>query len=398
MVPVADMVLALMSPIKWSKKLLNLINLARRSRDIGPLGKRGRVGGVSCDAHAIGIQQMNNEWWVFHIKQLVLPKFGIKRKFAPCWRTYHAAVIGQMWPEIDVPHRRKLVMQRTLAKCGKIMMLLIGGLCLTADFDQMWSKICPSLEDFVSLKTLTKCGPKCAPLWRTCLTADFDQMWSEMWPLLEDFVWLRTSTRCGPNMCPSSEDFVTLWTSTKCCPNMCPLMEDFVLLRSSTTYGSTTYSSSNKAGSKQTVSKHQLMWNWNRCLWLRCHMINTLEGICTNKTWQKNDASHIHHTTNDKWRRSHTTITNTALYSMREESFLIGFTWTSWRVDATMMALFACRRLEQNSNEGATPTTTNHGQKAWLSLTTVGSSTTHEILLKLGALQSLAWLVTTVVP
>jgi hypothetical protein len=33
-------------------------------------------------------------------------------------------------------------------------------------------------------------------------------------------------------------------------------------------------------------------------------------------------------------------------------------------VDATMKALFACWRLEQNGNEGATPTTTNHGQKA----------------------------------
>jgi hypothetical protein len=31
-----------------------------------------------------------------------------------------------------------------------------------------------------------------------------------------------------------------------------------------------------------------------------------------------------------------------------------------------------------------TPTTTNHGQKAGLSLTTVGSSTTNQILLKIG--------------
>jgi hypothetical protein len=30
------------------------------------------------------------------------------------------------------------------------------------------------------------------------------------------------------------------------------------------------------------------------------------------------------------------------------------------------------------------PTTTNHGQKAWSSLTTVGSSTTNRILLKIG--------------
>jgi hypothetical protein len=33
-------------------------------------------------------------------------------------------------------------------------------------------------------------------------------------------------------------------------------------------------------------------------------------------------------------------------------------------VDAMMIALFACQRLKQNSNEGATPTTTNHGQKS----------------------------------
>ncbi len=91
-------------------------------------------------------------------------------------------------------------------------------------------------------------------------------------------------------------------------------------------------------------------------------MINTLKGIRANKPWQRNDGYHIHHAANDKWRGSHTTITNAALYSMREESILIVFTWTSWRflhaytgllVDATMIALFACRRLDQNGNGGA---------------------------------------------
>ncbi len=91
-------------------------------------------------------------------------------------------------------------------------------------------------------------------------------------------------------------------------------------------------------------------------------MINTLRGIHTNKPWQRNDRSCIHHATNDKWNGLHTTITNAALYSMREESILIVFSWTSWRfvrayagllVDATMIALFACRRLEQNGNGGA---------------------------------------------
>ncbi len=67
-------------------------------------------------------------------------------------------------------------------------------------------------------------------------------------------------------------------------------------------------------------------------------------------------------------------------------------------VDAMMIALFACRRLEQNGNEGAMPTTTNHGRKAWSSLITVGSSTTNRILLKLGVLESLTWLATLIVP
>jgi hypothetical protein len=127
------------------------------------------------------------------------------------------------------------------------------------------------LENFVSLLTLTKCGPNCAPHQRTlsrrgfqtnvvqivlfvgglCHAVDFDQMWSEMCPLPEDFVSMWTLTRCGPNMCPSLEDFVTLQTSTKCGPIMCPSMGDFVLLRSSTTYGSTACSSSKTAGTKQ---------------------------------------------------------------------------------------------------------------------------------------------------
>ncbi len=46
-------------------------------------------------------------------------------------------------------------------------MPLIGGLCHAPDFDQMWPKLCPLLEDFVRQRTLTKCGPKCAPRWRT---------------------------------------------------------------------------------------------------------------------------------------------------------------------------------------------------------------------------------------
>jgi hypothetical protein len=117
----------------------------------------------------------------------------------------HTEDFSQMWPENDAHDwsSEELVMQWTLAKCCKKMMPLVGGLCLTADFDHMWSKLCPLLEDFVMWWTLTKYGPNCAPHWRTlsrsrlqpnvvqnvplvgglCLTVDFDQMWSKHVPL-----------------------------------------------------------------------------------------------------------------------------------------------------------------------------------------------------------------------
>ncbi len=84
-----------------------------------------------------------------------------------------------------------------------------------------------------------------------------------------------------------------------------------------------------------------------------------LRNICANKPWQRNDGSCIHHGKNDEWRGLRTTITNKSSYLMREESILIVFTWTSWNflhayagllVDAMMISLFACQRLEQNSN------------------------------------------------
>ncbi len=101
-------------------------------------------------------------------------------------------------------------------------MPLIGGLCRTVDFDQMWPKMCSLSEDFVTQRTSSKCGPKCAPCQRTlsrsglqpnvaqnvpligglCHAADLDQMWLEM--------------------CPSLEDFVTQWTLTKCVPKCAP--------------------------------------------------------------------------------------------------------------------------------------------------------------------------------
>ena len=70
--------------------------------------------------------------------------------------------------------------------------------CYTADSDQMWSKYHPSSEDFITQRTLTKCGQKnFAPHGRTCHTADSDQMWSKYCPSSEDFVTQRTLTRCG---------------------------------------------------------------------------------------------------------------------------------------------------------------------------------------------------------
>jgi len=92
--------------------------------------------------------------------------------------------------------------------------------------------LCPSSEDFVSSRTLTKCGPKNAPLiGGLCHAADFDQMWSEMCPSSEDFVSSRTSTKCGPIMCPSLEDFVTLRTFDQIWSIIHPSLEDFVASR-----------------------------------------------------------------------------------------------------------------------------------------------------------------------
>ncbi len=178
-----------------------------------------------------------------------------------------------MWQNNDAPCWRTLSCSGLQPNVVQIVPL-IEGLCHAGEFDQMWPKFCPSLEDFVMQQTLTKCGLNCAPHWRTlscsglqpnvaqimplvrglCHAVDFDQMWSKMCPSLEDFVSLRTSTKCGPSICPLLEDFVTQRTLTKCGPNMCPSTDDFILLRSLTTYGSTTYSSLKKAGTKQTDS------------------------------------------------------------------------------------------------------------------------------------------------
>ena len=70
---------------------------------------------------------------------------------------------------------------------------LIGGLYLIPDFDQMWSKMCPSSEDFVSSRTSTKCGPILRPSLEDFVTSrTLDQIWPMIRPSLEDFVTSRT--------------------------------------------------------------------------------------------------------------------------------------------------------------------------------------------------------------
>ncbi len=161
-----------------------------------------------------------------------LPRSGQKpnvaktKNVAPHWRTLshsglqpnvaqivpligglcHAVDFNQMWPKL-CPSLEDFVTQRTKAKCGP-KCALVGGLCHAADFDQMWPKLCSSSEDFVTQRTSTKCGSNCAPHWRTlscsglqpnvaqivpltrglCHAADFDQMLSKMCPSLEGFV------------------------------------------------------------------------------------------------------------------------------------------------------------------------------------------------------------------
>ncbi len=137
---------------------------------------------------------------------------------------------------------------------------LVGGLCHAADFNQMRPKMCPSSEDFVTQQTLTKCGPKCAPHWRTLSRSGLQ-----------------------PNMVQNVPLVQGLWTLTKYDPKICPLMDDFVLLRGLTTYGSTTYSLLKMAGAKQTDSNHRSMQNSNCCVQLQCHVINTLRDIRANK-------------------------------------------------------------------------------------------------------------------
>ncbi len=136
---------------------------------------------------------------------------------------------------------------RTLSYCGLWPNVaqnvpLIGGLCPAADLDQMWPKMCPLSEDFVTQRTLIKCGPKCAPHWMTlscsrlqpnvaqyvpligglCHAVDFGQMWPKNVPLVGGLCHAADFDQMWPKMCPLLEDFVTQETLTKCGPKCAP--------------------------------------------------------------------------------------------------------------------------------------------------------------------------------
>ncbi len=177
-------------------------------------------------------------------------------------------VARKWWPSSE-----ELVTQQTLAKCGKKWCPSLEDFVSLQTLTKCGLIMSPLLEDFVSLRTLTKCGPKCALCWKTlshcglqpnvnwnvpligglCHAVDFDQRWSKHVPL-------------DGGLCFATE-FNHIWIN-----NILIIIIE-------------------KAGTKHMVSVYQSMQNWNRHLWSRCHMTNTLEGICTNEPWQENEAS-----------------------------------------------------------------------------------------------------------
>ncbi len=313
---------------------------------------------------------------------------NVARKWCPSLvirGTYHAADIGQMWKKM-MHLVGGLCLMVDFDQMWSKMMHLVRGLCLTAVFNQMWSKMCSSLEDFVSLQTLTKCGPQCAPCRRTLshcrLRPDVVRTCAPHQRTLSCCrLWPNVVQTCAPQQ------------RTLFCYGVWPHMDQKRTHHQKRPVPNKRFLIINQCRTETAIYEYVAIWS-----------IHWKVSVPTslNKKWQ------ILYPSCDKWQwcRSHTTITNTALYLRRDESILIELTWTSWRflrayagllVNATMVSLFACQRLKQNGNEGAMPTTTNHSQKAWLYLTTVGSTTTNQILLKLGALQSPTWLATPIV-
>ncbi len=138
-----------------------------------------------------------------HINQLALAKSSIKRRtHFICLRTCHTADFGQVWPYPWSAIGQSFHAVDNGQMWQKNIMPPVGGLCLTADFDQMWSKLCPSSEDFVMQRTLTKCGQKWCPSLENFVTQQTLTMWPKLCPSLEDFVMQRTLTKCCPNCAP----------------------------------------------------------------------------------------------------------------------------------------------------------------------------------------------------
>jgi hypothetical protein len=83
-------------------------------------------------------------------------------------------------------------------------------------------KWCPLLEDFVSLQTLTKCGPNYAPHWRTLSHSGLQPNVAQFVPLIGGRFHAADFDQMWPKLCLSSEDFVTQQTLEKCSPNCAP--------------------------------------------------------------------------------------------------------------------------------------------------------------------------------
>ncbi len=106
-----------------------------------------------------------------------------------------------------------LVMQQSLTKCGPKVM--------RPSLDDLWhSGLQPNVaqEYAPHQRTLSRSGlqtnvakniPIVGGLYHPL---DFDQMWPKNVPIIGG-LWL---AKCGPRICPSLEDFVTLRTLTKC--------------------------------------------------------------------------------------------------------------------------------------------------------------------------------------
>ncbi len=178
---------------------------------------------------------------------------------------------------------------------------------LSEDFVTQWTltkcglKMFPLSEDFVTQQTLTKHGPKCAPHWRTlsccgiwpnvvqnvplirglCHAADFNQMWSEMCPSSEQyFVTLWTLTKCGLICAP-------LWRTLSRCGLCSVMVWHMPRLKK--------WQSSSRGWHKQLVSG--VIRGWSQ-LW-RPKPPDNVRVI--EPEVEKNDASCIHHTREDKW-------------------------------------------------------------------------------------------------